>query len=430
MKRNILLPVEIASRELYSKVLLAHRFATNNCTSYIGDKGSILAFSKYVPSAIYFDKGYHKGVSESIYDKLSSNGINIVSLDEENAVDFHDFQQINLRFPDHILNRFNLIFLWGIKQFQFLENNRRNFDKNKIFVTGHPRFELLKYGYRAIYEETADEYTQRYDNFILINTNFGLGNNVKGDKFVINNYGSRFPQIESLITYQQKQVNNFVNLCKALSKALDQKIILRPHPEENIDKYKQELSGYSNVHVISEGSVIPWIMASEVMIHHDCTTGLECAMLGKNSIAYTKDLNKDLTTNIPLRISYQYDSVDNIVKHVLANNEIELKIDNAILNDYFNFHFGSVDNIVNITMQMIICNSCNSKNYIFYKITSIIKNKLKSFIKRSDDLYEKKIEGLDLKNIQMIVDKYNDIYKETVIVEEAHCKLFKLKKVT
>jgi surface carbohydrate biosynthesis protein len=426
VKINILLPVEIASRELFAKVLLAHKFSTKNCNSYIGDKNSILKFSKHVPGAVYFDKGYHRGVSEFIYEKLDENDITIVSLDEENAVDYHDFQQINLRFPDNILNKFSIIFLWGVKQFQYLENNRMNFDKDKIFVTGHPRFELLKNEYRIIYKDKVDDYIQKYDKFILINTNFGLGNNIRGDKFVIGNYGSRFPQIESLITYQKKQVNNFINLCKDLSKKLDHQIILRPHPEENIERYKKCLNNYDNVQVISEGSVIPWIIASDVMIHHDCTTGLECAMLGKNSIAYTKDLNIDLTTDIPLRISYQYDSTEEVLWHIKSSSTIALKIDHEILDTYFSFNSKSVDHIVNATLKLVGLDSSTSKRFIFYKIISNMKNKLKKVLAKSDRLYEKKIEGLDLNNIEKIVYKYNCIYGKSVYVEKIHDKLYKL----
>ena len=111
MKNIILLPVEISSRELLSKILLSYKFAQKGYEIYIGNKQSINEFIKYTPGSIYFDKGYHKGVSEVLYDKLLNYKCSIVSLDEENAVDFKNFQQIDLRFPNHILPKFRLVCL-------------------------------------------------------------------------------------------------------------------------------------------------------------------------------------------------------------------------------------------------------------------------------------------------------------------------------
>ena len=199
MKKVILLPIEIASRELLSKALLANRFANKDCIVFLGDKQSILEISNYTKESIFFDKGYHKNISENIYNNLKKNSIKIVSLDEENAVDFKDFQQLDLRFPDHLIPEFALIFLWGQKQYNYLRKNRDNFKEQDIFVTGHPRFDLLKDNLNSIYYDDANKIRASIGKFILVNTNFGLGNNIKGDEFIIRNYGSRFPQIHDLV---------------------------------------------------------------------------------------------------------------------------------------------------------------------------------------------------------------------------------------
>ena len=138
-----------------------------------------------MPGSVYFDKGYHRGVSESIYEKLINNNIVIVSLDEENAVDFKDFQQLSLRLPDHILREFRLIFLWGARQALYLKHNRANYDNVKVLVSGHPRFQLLRKEFRFIYQKEADLYRQEHNKFVLINSNFGLGNKCKSNSIVI-----------------------------------------------------------------------------------------------------------------------------------------------------------------------------------------------------------------------------------------------------
>tara|TARA_B110000259_G_C14033035_1_gene407671 strand:+ start:6104 stop:7399 length:1296 start_codon:yes stop_codon:yes gene_type:complete len=427
MKYIILFPIEISARELFSKILLSYKFAQKGSEIYIGDKQSINDFIKYAPGSIYFDKGYHKGASEDLYKKLLSNNSSIVSLDEENAVDFKDFQQINLRFPDHILPKFENTYLWGKKQFSYLQQNRVNFDQSKVFVTGHPRFELLKSKYSDLYADEVIKIKNRHKKFILVNTNFGLGNNIKGEDFIIKNYGNRFPQIKSLIKYQEIQVKNFINLCKDLASLDEYNIILRPHPEENISTYKDSFSSYKNIQAISEGSVIPWIISSELMIHHDCTTSIECGMLGKSSIAFTKDLDPSLTTDIPLRISYQYNSFEDIKEYIKNLSKIELKIDTSILNDYFNFQESSLDNVVNHTLR-INKPSAKMKNYFIYKYWTVIKFQLKIFFNKIDHLYEKKIKGLDEITIKSILRKYDNIFgsNDSIKVKKIHKKLFKI----
>jgi len=423
---NALFPIEIAGRELDSKALLAYEFATKNHVSYIGDKNSVLKFSRYVPNAVYFDKGYHKGVSEFIYKKLAVNNINLISLDEENAVDYHDFQQLDVRFPNHILNKFDLIFLWGSKQYQYLKINRSCFDTSITFQTGHPRFELLKKKNRSIYQDKARELKEKYGNFVLINTNFGLGNNSKGKEFVISNYGSRFPQIKEIISYQEKQVKLFIGLSITLSKNIEKTIILRPHPEEDIYLYKNILSKYKNIKVIRDGSVIPWIMASSSMVHHDCTTGIESAMLGKNSIAYAKNLNKELTTDIPLRISYQYDNSSDVISHIRSEEAKLIKIDNSILRDYFSFDHNSIGQIIEKTLEIFGENNTFTKNYFIYSLASFFKDKSKWFLKKNT-FYEDKIQGLDFNNVQVVVNKYNRLYGGNVVVRKISSRLFQLK---
>jgi surface carbohydrate biosynthesis protein len=426
VKKIILLPIEVTCRELPGKLLLAHKFASNDCLIYVGSKETVLEFSQYVPGAVYFDKGYHRNVSENIYDALDQRKIEIVSLDEENAVDFSDFQQLNLRFPDYILDRFRLIFLWGEKQLSYLKNNRTNLNPDKTLVTGHPRFELLTEKFKTLYQKDVDRYKQKYGRFVLVNTNFGLGNNTRGDEFIVQNYGPRFPQIKRLIEYQKSQAFNFIDLCKHLSSELDCRIIVRPHPEESTTTYKNNLKCCKNVDVISEGSVIPWIIAADVMIHHDCTTAIECAMVGGNSIAYTKDLNRDLVTDIPLRVSYQYSDEGDIVKHIKSYDKVALKINNDILNDYFSFNASGVNRIIEETLSIAKPTLMRKMYLIPYYLMSNLKISARRVLGRYDELQQRKLDGLDIENISSLLKNYNDIYSGAVQVKKINAHLFKI----
>jgi hypothetical protein len=66
----------------------------------------------------------------------------------------------------------------------------------------------------------------------------------------------------------------------------DQTIIVRPHPSENHDRWREKAATLPNVKVVFDGNVIEWILGSEISIHCNCTTGVEAYFLGKPSISY------------------------------------------------------------------------------------------------------------------------------------------------
>jgi surface carbohydrate biosynthesis protein len=424
---NFLLPIEVSSRELMAKLFMAHQFAMDGHVSYIGEKSNILNLSKYVSPAVYFDKGYHKEVSDKNYVFLKKHGVSIVSLDEENAIDFKDSQQLNLRFPDEILDEFDLIFLWGKKQYDFLFKNRKNFDPNKVVVSGHPRFELLENSYRQLYEDDVAKNLINYKNYILINTNFGLGNNVKPESDVINNYINRFPQVKKLIEYQKMQVANFISLAQLISKETGLTVVLRPHPEESHEIYLKAFSNYSNIHVVYEGSVIPWLIASKMIIHHDCTTSLEAAMVGRSSVAFTKDLDEKLTTDIPLRISYSTESPIKIVELIQTDCN-SLSINYNLLEEYFTFPGSSMEKIKSNLYESVNKDiRCQSKVNLF-QIESTIKTFLYFFLFKESKLFKQKFAGFNLSGASKIISVFNEIFSSSVKVEAINKYVFKIYK--
>ena len=68
--RDILIPIETVSRELVYKVYLCHHLAINGFRCFLGKKFYINYLINNLSDYIYIDKGYHKGVSEIIYDNV------------------------------------------------------------------------------------------------------------------------------------------------------------------------------------------------------------------------------------------------------------------------------------------------------------------------------------------------------------------------
>tara|TARA_B100000963_G_C22600029_1_gene659775 strand:+ start:233 stop:1531 length:1299 start_codon:yes stop_codon:yes gene_type:complete len=430
---DVLIPIEISKRELLYKLVLCNYLASHGFNCFLGTKSNInLLISKF-RNFLYIDKGYHMDNSEKIYEKIKINNGIIISLDEEGAVDFKDGSTLKNRYSKILFKFSQLVFFWGKYQNDLvIDNNESN---TNCIISGHPRFELLKKEYNFLYDQNVKSINKNYDKFILINTNMSFGNNIRGDEFIINNYSKRFKNIESLIKNDKIKIKYFTYLIKKLINK-NFKVVIRPHPEENEETYKKILYGFKNFYVSKEYSSIPWILASKVMIHSDCTTGVEAYMLGKKSISFMHNkFDKDYLTVLPQKCSFVIDNDDEIIdfiykdKFKLKNNKIVKE-----LYDCFNFNKNPFTIIVNSIKKIIgsnahITNHSNKLPLIKLQYQIFRKNVFK-FFTGQDKLYLTKLEGFNKSNVeyhQNHIIKINKNFKNNKI-EKVVDDLFLIKK--
>lgn len=373
-KKTILIPIETLSRELDYKIYLSMCLVSKGCDVILGRKQSLNRLFDRFSHFTYIDKGYHEGQSEKIYDKIKSkNGI-ILNLDEEGAVDFPDNSTLNNRYSKVMLNSVDKTFFWGKNQKEIFKNRVES--QSKLIVTGHPRFQLLKDDFFGLYDDNAKKIKNKFQDFILVNTNFGFGNNIKGDNFVISNYGNRFKNIQNIIDEDKLKFKAIITLVNELS--LQYKIVLRPHPEELIEAYSEFFKNNSNVFIIRENSSIPWIKASKACIHIDCTTGIEAAILNKRTISYIPEyLEMKMLTQLPIEVSEIFSTTSEIISSLNKGNKKNTN-KKKILNDYFSIYL-NIDNLI----EQIILASNKNENFSYKtkkKVNDYIYN-MKSFIK-------------------------------------------------
>ena len=396
---NLLIPIETASRELVYKVYLCYHLALKGFHCYLGRKSYINYLLKNLKGYIYLDKGYHKGVSEKIYEAIKNNDGIIVSLDEEGGVDYTDHSTLLGRYAPTLFANADLTFFWGEKQYETVKHNMG--DKAKALITGHPRFELLKPQFHYLYRDKVDKIKQRFQDFILINTNMGFGNNIKGDDFVAANYGERFKNIDQIIAFDKDKLEAYKSLLLELSAKVDRPIVLRPHPEEDQSHYLDALKGRENIHVVNEGSVIPWLLAADIMVHPDCTTAIESFFVGKRPISYLPEsYPSDLVTNLPQEVSRCFTSESNLITflqngiHASSATNIE---GYPFAEEYFSISKPTMNIIVDeidLLKNDLPGSQCQSlslgtKTYLKYKAlrsksvnnisAQLIRNKLKGF---------------------------------------------------
>jgi hypothetical protein len=75
---------------------------------------------------------------------------------------------------------------------------------------------------------------------------------------------------------------DFVMLIKEIAlRHPDHTVVFRPHPSESLDFYRLAFKYFKNVAVTNEGSVLNWIRSADLVIHSNCTTGIEAVLAGR-----------------------------------------------------------------------------------------------------------------------------------------------------
>ncbi len=413
--------MESAARELLYKILLAVKFAQYGHECYIGSKNEIYRLFPQVRPFIYFDKGYHVGKSEKLFENVRENDGLIVSLDEEGGVDFKHAKTIVARYPEEIFNYCDLVFIWGEKQYNLLRSNRQKFDMQRTILSGHPRFELLKPKFHSFYRFEAEQIKKRFGKYFLVNTNMGFGNNIRGEAFVRRNYGDRISNIGKIIEFDLKKLKQIIAFVCKLSTQTDEAIVLRPHPEENQQVYKKSFRNHANVHVVYEGSVIPWLVGAEAMIHPDCTTGIESRMVGKIPLSLLPERNNELCTYATVEVSKSFLNEDTLINFLLegrySNRTVDPDVD--FLQQYFAYNLDSSDIILREVLDLISGHRVRevrdvSVPYICRRIVNNQINNIKAMVSCNGSylLQQNKLAGFSESDVRMFVEKFNKEYSD------------------
>ena len=93
----------------------------------------------------------------------------------------------------------------------------------------------------------------------------------------------------------------------------DYQIIIRPHPSESHDPWQRLAAELPNVSVIYEGNVAEWLLAANLLIHNNCTTGVEAYLLGRAAIAYSAFRDEAYDLFLPNALSEEVFELDQLL---------------------------------------------------------------------------------------------------------------------
>lgn len=282
------LPMEIASRELDSRLLLAVLALQRGFEVVLGQKWLIERNVEAMPAGIYMSKSLTQRDARTMM-RVKELGYVVAAIEEE--VPGLVAKPDELRWiADEAVRFADAIFIGGETNSAAMKT-RFPFAADRVRMTLNPRWDLLRPKMRSIHQHDVDAIRNRFGRFLLVNTNFGWTNSDKGPaEFMVQ---EQFRQgkldlnsavgrdfIDRYLTMERdnhKAANEIIE--RLLRQLPDMSIVLRPHPSERIETWLEHFQGMPRLSVVREGTSIPWILASEALIHTNCTTGVEAIAL-------------------------------------------------------------------------------------------------------------------------------------------------------
>lgn len=325
-ERLLFIPVETKVRELHAKILLSCYAAKAGFSVVLGMQSELLRMVKFLPRGVYIEKGVSPPKMAGTR-LLKGLGNKVVAWCEEGLVFVDQESYARDRVSAEVFCLLDLFFAWGKVQAGAIRD-KMGAQADKVVIAGNPRFDLLRDPYKAIFLPEAEKLQQKHGRFLLVNTNFGLFNNFFGPDFFIEKLMRAHNRIVDAhhekflldwVNHVKEVYEKFLDVLPVLSKNFPEyKIILRPHPSENHDNWEKCAKELKNAEVIHKGNVIPWILASDVLIHNSCTTGVEAHVLGKPVVAYRPVLSDIYEYELPKAVSLPAFTQNQVVEQITA----------------------------------------------------------------------------------------------------------------
>jgi surface carbohydrate biosynthesis protein len=311
----LILPVENQVRELDAKLLLACVAAERGFRVVMGSRALLHHRVSSIPRGVYLAKSLRR-LSDRMFAILDRLGHDIVAWDEEALVHLPDPNfYYGRRLSPRTLRLTSALFAWGPEN-EALFRGYPGYDGTPIYVTGNPRTDMMRRELRGYYAEEIEQIHKRYDRFVLVNTNFGWNNHFLRAFRVDQPAGRpKNPFEAGLAARRTAQFESVQRMLPALARAVpDRTILIRPHPTEDHELWREIARQLPNARVAADGNVVPWLMACETLIHVGCTTAVEATVIGRPAIAYQPDLDKDFDDPLPYSVSHHASSLDQLLE--------------------------------------------------------------------------------------------------------------------
>lgn len=359
---RIYIPVEVKTRELAAKVLLSQRLMRSGFEVFLGRKSEIQKLCEYARPGIFLAPGAFRNF-ENYFQRLKKRGFLIAVNEEEGLVTYKSEMYLDMRLDKSVLSMVDLFIAWGEEGKQIVCQFFQN-DNFRCEAIGNPRVDLTKERNIQLYENEANVLQAQYGNFILFVSSFSAVNHFDPTMDYIEELKKKKTlrsetSVTNFLRYfkvKQKTFSSFLEAIDVLAKQMPEKnFVVRPHPSESSEPYEFLEQTNHNVYVDGQHSIHPWILASQGIVHHYCTTAIEAALLKKPIFAFRPFPDQKSEKEFPFNISQVSETIPQLASSI-ANLETEstnFKLSNTQMRELA-YHVSGV-NMDDVSSEIAIC---------------------------------------------------------------------------
>jgi surface carbohydrate biosynthesis protein len=290
--RQIFLPLEVFAREYLGKLALSVELLKSHFEVVIGHNHTVraLALEAKKESVFYEIKG-ESTLNMPHLSELKKKSVCLVGQDEEAGISYSNFDDFRKFRPEvDNIQKFDHFFLWGEDDLSFY---RTSSNHTNLQATGSPRSIFWGDFGTKFYEARELQDKRIRGKYLLIVTNFGAVNPI-GDKREARRYSQLSGYPDSYNEYMNQRKNWEIHAHKTVVRIINEilasttyRIVLRPHPVENVSKWENEFSGETRVVISKVDDSIPVILGAEHVLHSGSTAGIESLLCNKSTISYS-----------------------------------------------------------------------------------------------------------------------------------------------
>jgi surface carbohydrate biosynthesis protein len=288
---NILLRIEVLGRELQGRLLLALAAAERGHHVVLLDKRAayrLLERAERLPVGYFHDNSPGQdGGKTVLHEGLAAHGWLITGQDEEHGLATDDFlSDMGGRFPPRAMANKAAMFAFGPFDAEGIRRDCPVY-ADRVFLTGSPRVDFWR---RDLPGRTPPGAPDQYLLFLMSSSPFFA----EGPRISFTEAGgSRVELMRRIDGLVAEGIDAF--LAAAYRRVVDTKlavedlarrhpslaVVYRPHPHELVSAWEQVFADApSNVRVIRDNAVSPWVRHARCVVFGGSTVGFEAAFAG------------------------------------------------------------------------------------------------------------------------------------------------------
>ena len=387
-KKVLVIPIEIQHRELNGACSLILEALENNWTVYVGQKQQIWPFINYFKSCVWYLKSIVPGELETL-KQIKNNNNFITSLDVEGLILSNGEYGVKKRYSEETLGITDILFFWGNDSHK--EPVEKIFPKfkEKFYVTGSPIVDFWNIKNKK-FKTVLDK-----KRTILISVNFDKADPkfTKIRKFYEKFYSqmgenSFFQnQMDKEFLLKKESYEVYKDIIPKIAKRFSNySIIVRPHPEENINFWKNHLKSFKNIYISNIEDTSDHLLNCDVFIHFNSTMSVQSNFFKKYTIMYNpikkihlNEMLSEICLNISKVVTSELELFNEISNKGFSNSDISKYVEYDYEKNENNYSSKKIINIIETKSKPSIQNSeCDISTFAAF--VSYIKFKSKIYI--------------------------------------------------